>query len=235
MSFIRDPPKTIPDDIQEHWDWIQCWDEDERLGEERFQTGHMIAIYWATVARWIMMRARRDAIALRTPLGLVQAADVSKPTMPVAAAKKLMNVANPKDSGGMHGMLPLHVGMHVRLLDALDKKKTLVKDAEGEIVRIEPHPDDRAKLDEAMRMGAGTVYLTKVPKGVWVRMRKYDGAPFTKLLRDQCRTLSPTDTRNLVFIEPRTSDPFVYREYTVTRTGVTDLARTRYHVNCLPR
>ena len=123
MSYIRDPSKTIPDDIQEHWDWIQCWDEDERLGEERFQTGHMIAIYWATVARWIMMRAKRDAIALRTPLVLVQAADVSRPTMPVAEAKKFMNVVNPKDSGGMHGMLPLHIGMRIRLLDALDKKK----------------------------------------------------------------------------------------------------------------
>ena len=32
-------------------------------------------------------------------------------------------------------------------------------------------------------------------------------------------TLLPEDTRNLVFIEPRTSDPFIFREYTVTRTG----------------
>ena len=139
-------------------------DDKKRLGEERFQTGHMIAIYWATVARWIMMRAKRDAVALRTPLVLVQAADVSRPTMPVAEAKKFMNVVNPKDSGGMHGMLPLHVGMRIRLLDALDKKKTLVKDAEGKIVRIEPHPDDRAKLDEAIRMGAGTSLPHQIPE-----------------------------------------------------------------------
>ena len=50
----------------------------------------------------------------------------------------------------MHGMIALHVGMRVGLLDALDEKKTLVKDAEGEVVRIEPHPDDRAKLDDAV-------------------------------------------------------------------------------------
>ena len=79
MSFIRDPPRKIPDEIKAHWEAIQLWDNDERLGEERFQTGHMIAIYWATVARWIMMRTKRDAVALRTPLVLVQAADVSKP------------------------------------------------------------------------------------------------------------------------------------------------------------
>ena len=41
-------------------------------------------------------------------------------------------------------MLALHVGMRIRLLDALDEKKTLVKDTEGEIVRIEPHPEDQA-------------------------------------------------------------------------------------------
>ena len=69
-------------------------------------------------------------------------------------------------------------------------------------------------------MGAGTVYLTKFPKGVWVCMGKYDGAPFTKLLRKQCSTLLPADTQNLIFIEPRTSDPFVYRNWAVTRTGL---------------
>jgi hypothetical protein len=93
--------------------------------------------------------------------------------MPLAAAKKLMNVANPKDSGGMHGMLPLHVGMRIHLLDALGEKKTLVKDAEGEVVRIEPHEDDQATMEEALRIGAGTVYLQKLPKGVWIRMEKY--------------------------------------------------------------
>ena len=180
----------------------------------------MIGIYWATVARWMTMRAKRDATSLRTPLFLVQAADLSKPTMPLAAAKKLMNVANPKDTGGMHGMLALHIGMRIRLLDALDQRKTLVKDAEGEVVRIEPHPDDQTRVEEALRMGAGTVYLQKFPKGVWVRMEKYDRAPFTKLLQDNSSTLLPADTQNLVFIEPRTADPFVFREYTVTRTGL---------------
>ena len=71
----------------------------------------------------------------------------------------------------MHGMLSPHVGMRISLLDVLEKN-TLVKDAEGEIVRIEPHLDDRTKLDEAVRMVAGIVYLTKFPKGIWVCMRK---------------------------------------------------------------
>jgi hypothetical protein len=219
MTFIRDPPRKIPAEIKAHWEAIQLKENDARLREERFQIGHMIGIYWATVARWTMMRPRRDALALGTPLFLIQSADTSKPSMPIAFAKKLMNVANPKDSGGMHGMLPLHIGMRIRLLDALDKKKTLVKDAEGEIVRIEPHAQDLESVTDALASGAGTVYLTKVPKGIWVRMERYAGAPFTKLLQATCGTLLPEDTRNLVFIEPRTSDPFTFREYTVTRTG----------------
>ena len=96
-----------------------------------------------------------------------------------------------------------------------------MKDAEAEVVRIEPHPDDQAMMDEALRMPTtSTVYLTKFPKGMWVRMEKYEGAPFTKLLQDHNSTLLPADTRGLVFIEPRTADPFVFREYTVTRTGL---------------
>ena len=225
MDFIRNPPKKIPAEIQAYWDSIQLKDDDPRLLEERFQVGHMIGIYWSTVARWMMMRAKRDAKALKTSLILVQAADVSKPPMPVEAAKKLMNVANPKDSCNMHGMLALHIGMRIRLLDALDEKKTLVKDAEGDIVRIEPHPDDQELMNESIQMatdglGAGTVYLTKFPKGIWVRMDKYEGAPFTELLKSKCSTLLPADTKHLVFIEPRVSDPFVFREFTVTRTGL---------------
>ena len=101
-----------------------------------------------------------------------------------------------------------------------DVMKTLVKDAEGDIVHIVPHPDDQAMVEEALRLGAGTVYLTKVPRGVWVRMEKYGGAPFTKLLQGHSSTLLPADTRSLVFIEPHTADPFIFREYTVTRTGL---------------
>ena len=55
------------------------------------------------VSIWMMMRAKRDAKALQTPLFLIQAADVSVPRKPIDLAKKLMNKANPKDTGLMHG------------------------------------------------------------------------------------------------------------------------------------
>ena len=98
----------------------------------------MLGIYWETVVRWMMMRAKRDAVALQTPLFLLQAADQAMPQMAKDIAKKLMNKSNPKDTGGMHGMLAMHLGMRVRLLDALDRNKVLVKDAEGEGAPLGP-------------------------------------------------------------------------------------------------
>ena len=71
MTFIRDPPRKIPADVAAHWESIQLSTDDTRIREERFHTGHMVGIYWTTVARWLLRRAKRDAAALRTPLFLV--------------------------------------------------------------------------------------------------------------------------------------------------------------------
>ena len=108
MVFMRTPKKKLPADIRTSWTAIGAVPTDGRLREERFQIGHMIGIYWDTVARWMTMRARRDAESLQTPLFIVQSADASTPVMPAHMAAKLMNKANPKNTGGMHGILPVH-------------------------------------------------------------------------------------------------------------------------------
>ena len=215
MAFVRAPAKKLPPALKEAWESIQLRPSDDRLQHQRFQTGHMIAIYWETVARWMMMRATRDASTLGTPLFLIQAADETEPAMPVHVAKKLMNKANPKDTGSMHGMLAAHLGMRVRLLEALDVSRGLVKDAEGEIAHIVCHPCDQECMDAALADGAGTIYLKHLPLGIWVRMDKYEHCPSVDLLSsDQNPSM-----KQLVFIEPRTSDAFVFREYRVKRTG----------------
>ena len=92
--------------------------------------------------------------------------------MPVQFAKKLMNKANPRYTGSLHGMLPLHIGMKVRLLAALDLSNGLVKDAEGEVVSVVPNPLDQELIDSAMSSGEDTIYLRHLPLSVWVRMAK---------------------------------------------------------------
>ena len=67
MAFMRAPAKKLPRKHQEAWESIQLRPSDVRLQHQRFQEGHMIAIYWETVARWMMMRAKRDAKVLQSP------------------------------------------------------------------------------------------------------------------------------------------------------------------------
>ena len=149
MAFMRNPGTTLPEAIETSWNSACLQPNDPRLREERFQNGHMIAIYWDTVVRWMMMRAKRDAAALDTPLYLLQAADLFNPPLTdLSLAAKLMNQANPDKTGKMHSLLAIHVGMRVRLLDHLEKSGSgLVKDAEGTVVRIVVNELDE-RLDE---------------------------------------------------------------------------------------
>jgi hypothetical protein len=174
IAFMRKPTKTLPPEIHRYWELVQMRPHDQRISEERFQTGHMIAIYWATVSRWMGMRARRDAAALDVPLFLLQAADSATPAMPRDLIAKMLNKPNPKDTGCMHGALHVHVGMHFRLPAALDIDKGLVKDAEGEIVHVVINPADQALVDAAVAAGKPFVYIKYLPLGIWARMRKFD-------------------------------------------------------------
>jgi len=217
MNFMRTPTSAaLPANIAKTWRKIQMRLRDARLREERFQNGHMLAWFWDTVARWVTMRAKRDAATLNQLLYLVQAADASVPPMDLAA--KLMNKVNPGDTGGMHGILPLHIGMRVRLLDHLDIKSSLVKDAEGEVVHIAINPEDEAEVAGARAAGR-PAYLRHLPYGVWVRMDKYTAAPFCEHLKKHYGSLTREHTSRLVFIEPQTSNTFEFRRHKVTRTG----------------
>ena len=115
----------------------------------------------------------------------------------------------------MHGVMGVHLSMWIRLLEALDLARGLVKDAEGRIVDIVVNPLDQDAVDAALRAGHCQVYLRHLPLGFWVRMEKYNGAPFRSILEGHDDTLTPDLTGPLVFIEPRTSDPFIFRQYKV--------------------
>ncbi len=119
MTFMRSPGDVLPDSVNKSWESIQ---DGNRAQQSVFQTGRMLGIYWETVARWASTRAERDADTLQTPLYLIQAADrIDPPILPETYAK-LMNHYNPFETGGMHGLSAVHVGMRMRLLEALDKK-----------------------------------------------------------------------------------------------------------------
>ena len=50
-------------------------------------------------------------------------------------------------------------------------------------------------------------------------LRSHSCAPFCEELRQADGSLEPSVTKSLVFIEPKTSEPFLFRGHRVTRTG----------------
>jgi len=228
IEFMRDPEPEKSDAykrVADLWQTMLLRDVegevDERLREPRFQHGHMLAMFWETCAPWMFMRAERDAHALQTPVFCLQAADQSLPPMETKEAAKLLNLYNPHDTGGIHGMLLLHLGMRVRLTESICKEKGLVKDAEGIVTRIVVHPNDediaaRAFLETTLD---ARVYLTEVPLGIWLRMEKYDEAPDVENIAS-CTNLASSDVQSLVFLEPtKTLFPFSWRQFKISRSG----------------
>ena len=226
MAYMRAPTVPVPASIEALWESMRLVPGDTRLSEPRFQQGHMIGIYWATVSRWMMMRAKRDAAAAAVPLYLVQAADRSVSEdgsrMPRDIAAKLLNTPNPKNTGMMHGMLLVHVGMRIRLLHHMfkyDRSRGLVKDAEGDVVKVVLDPREEEGVRNAIADGRSQIYLRYLPLGIWVRMCKYDSAPFCDTLEEHDARLASASTRSLVFVEPKTAEPFLFRGFRVSRTA----------------
>ena len=119
-------------------------------------------------------------------------------------------------------MLAAHVGMRIRLLETLDNKKCLAKNAEGTIVRILHDPVDDALVEQAWaeNKSSKTIYLTKSPLGVWLRMDGYKAAPFVETLLHNAPSLDHAGASALVFLEPTTTRiPFTWRDHLVQRTG----------------
>ena len=177
IEFMRNPKPENSEAyrrVAELWKTILVREDngelDERLREPRFQQGHMLAMFWETCGPWMAMRAQHDALALQTPLFCLQAADQSSPPMEKNEAAKLLNHYNPLETGGMHGMLLLHLGMKVGLTDSLCKEKGLVKDAEGVVVHITEHPEDedlvRRGIKDAEDGREVRLYLRQVPLGI---------------------------------------------------------------------
>ena len=124
----------------------------------------------------------------------------------------------------MHGLLGVHLGMRMRLLELLDKHHGLVKDAEGVVVRVEVDPRDQEAVDAAAASGVGhaqEIYLRHLPLGIWLRMDKYKNSPCAKILEeDQPGAFAAEHTNSLYWMLPTTTiTPFKWREFAVHRTG----------------
>ena len=184
----------------------------------RHSLGKWSWFIWANtraINKWCLLK---ECIAepLCTQIMMGNSANIMSPS---DVAAKLMNKSSPMETGSMHSILGVHVGMYVRLLEALDLEKGLVKDAEGEVVHIAVNPLDQAEVDAARAAGQEQIYLRHLPLGFWIKMKKYKAAPICKQLAREDASLVPTLTESLLFLEPRMAKPFMFRGHRVSRTG----------------
>jgi len=188
MNFFRDADgtKPMPDRM-----WQSLLDRSvERAGsalvsDKFFATGHVIGIFWDMVARVIVERCLRDARILDVPLIFCQASDVrhqsqmygNSSTTARHVAHQLLTIPNIHNTGNLHGILPLHVGMRVRFTHALSSVDGLVKERQGTVEKVVVHEDD----EEHMHGGFCTVQLTKMIHGAWVLCDDFDDAPLASV------------------------------------------------------
>jgi hypothetical protein len=170
--------KTFPDQVWAAFEQTWATDKDDVLDprhqEARFQEGYGMGIYWETLARWIPKRAQLDARKLGKPLVFLQCVDEAG-GMDDATAWRFLNQFNIYNTGKMHGVLPVHEGMRLRLTEKVDADMGLVQEAVGTVIEIVFHPADQAVYEN---MPAGSIFRPDhLPAGIWLRMDGYNKCP----------------------------------------------------------
>ena len=147
---------------------------DPRHAETRFAEGFGMGIYWESLSRMVSRRAVLDARRLGVPLLLAQCADECH-DMAKSVAFRFLNQLNPHKTGHMHGILPVHVGMRLRLLAKFDADKGLVQETTCTVVDFELHEQDRLLYDAT---APGELFHPNfLPAGFWVSVDNYDKCP----------------------------------------------------------
>jgi hypothetical protein len=133
-----------------------------------------MGIYWETIARWIPRRAQLDAKKLGKPLVFLQCVDEAA-GMDDTTAWRLLNQYNIYKTGKMHGVLPVHEGMRLRLTEKVDADLGLVQESTGTVVEIAFHPTDQQRYEN---MPAGAIFRPDhLPAGMWLQVDGYSKCP----------------------------------------------------------
>ena len=182
LNYMRKPDGELMKD--KLWRALQArvvdGPEDPKLKDPRFRDGYEVASEWSAVARLMQYRARRDAARANQMLVYVQAVD--RPydkTMVKKDYMRALQVVNYSETGNRAGLLPLFVGMRVRLTRKLAAKYGLVNEATGVVESIQFHEDEFAhpahnwRDDESHEAWQrGHVLLQHMPQAVFVKFDK---------------------------------------------------------------
>ena len=99
-------------------------------------------------------------------------------TIDKSAALRLLNVPNPHMTGHIHGVLPAHVGMRVRLTVKLNSTHGLVQEQRATIVSFLFHDEDHARYQAC---AAGDIFRPRFqPAGVWLQVDDLVASPIAE-------------------------------------------------------
>ena len=111
------------------------------------------------------------------PLVFLQAADECA-SLNKESYSRLLNVANIYHTGRIHGVLPAHVGMRVRLTWKFNANLRLVQEQRATIVDFVFHDEDARRYKEAR---PGEFFRpTRLPTGIWLQVEKFGSCPVWK-------------------------------------------------------
>ena len=151
------------------WRAFQARVADDLSPEETYLTGHGLAMYWETLARWSPRRARRDAEVLGVPLVFLQAADECS-SLSTELYLRLLNVASLYKTGKIHGVFAVHIGMRVRFTEKFNAAYGLVQGQTARVVDFVWGPAD-AEAYEAVRTRGGFIFRPQcLPAGLWLEV-----------------------------------------------------------------
>ena len=182
FDYMRSPRgELMPHDL---WEALRSrvveGPDDARLKDPSFEDGFEVATQWEAVARLMQYRARRDARRARQLLLYVQAVDTPKEcTMAQRDYKRALQLVSYCQTGNRVGLLPLFVGMRVRLTRKLNAKYGLVNEKPGVVQGFEFHANEFLnpahdwvgdRSHEAWQRGY--VCLQYLPKAVYVKFDK---------------------------------------------------------------
>ena len=170
--------------------------EDKRMQQPEFLDAMFTSVHWAMVAREQQRRAKRDAARAGAMLYYVQAVDNHRHERDRELYMRMLQVANMTKTARMMGMLPLYVGMQVRVTRRLSPALQIVQEATGTVVGIEFDVEERTPWVDDEQHAAwqrGWVNLEYLPTCVYVKMDGAEDVAFSEDLDPGVYAVTPEE------------------------------------------
>ena len=155
FAYMRDPKGApLPNDLWRQLNkCVATSKADPRLLEPRRNQGFEMGIYWEAVGRLMQYRPVREAKDAGQMLIYIQAIDIPhKIVLPNSELRRALQHVSMTRTGNLLGMLPVFMGMRVRLNCKISAKDQLMNDSPGTIVGINFHGDEFSRPQDDWRV-----------------------------------------------------------------------------------